>query len=203
MKLKVFSILFILSLNSLFSQEKISGVILSDSTDLPLENVTIFNSDTNEISYSDLNGNFNMTIKNIDSEINFFLEGFNLLTKLYSPATGDLKNIEIRLIPKIEELNEVVVRANLKKIFQIKRMEDVEGTRIYAGKKNEVILIDVSMANLASNNARQIYNQIPGLNIYQNDDAGLQLNIGGRGLNPNRTANFNTRQNNYVSVLMH
>ena len=117
MRLKVFSILFILSLNSLFSQEKISGVILSDSTDLPLENVTIFNSDTNEISYSDLNGNFSMIIKNIDSEINFFLEGFNLLTKLYSPVTEDLKNIEIRLIPKIEELNEVVVRANLKKIF--------------------------------------------------------------------------------------
>jgi Fe(3+) dicitrate transport protein len=53
------------------------------------------------------------------------------------------------------------------------------------------------MANLASNNARQIYSQIAGLNIYQNDDAGLQLNIGGRGLDPNRTSNFNTRQNNY------
>ena len=53
------------------------------------------------------------------------------------------------------------------------------------------------MANLASNNARQIYSQIPGLNIYQNDDAGLQLHIGGRGLDPNRTSNFNTRQNNY------
>ena len=36
------------------------------------------------------------------------------------------------------------------------------------------------MANLASNNARQIYNQISGLNIYQNDDAGIQLHIGGR-----------------------
>jgi len=197
MRLKVFSILFILSLNSLFSQEKISGLILSESTNLPLENVTIFNSDTNEISYSDLDGNFSVSINNIDSEINFFLEGYNLLTKLYSPGSGDLKNIEIKLTPKIEELNEVVVRGNLKRIFQIKRMEDVEGTRIFAGKKNEVILIDVSMANLASNNARQIYNQIPGLNIYQNDDAGLQLNIGGRGLNPNRTANFNTRQNNY------
>jgi len=197
MRLKVFKILFIFFINPLFSQEKISGVILSDSNNLPLENVTIFNSDTNEISYSDLNGNFSMTINNIDSEINFFLEGYNLLTKLYSPQSGDLKKIEIKLTPKIEELNEVVVRGNLKKIFQIKRMEDVEGTRIFAGKKNEVILIDVSMANLASNNARQIYNQIPGLNIYQNDDAGLQLNIGGRGLNPNRTANFNTRQNNY------
>ena len=53
------------------------------------------------------------------------------------------------------------------------------------------------MANLASNNARQIYSQVAGLNIYQNDDAGLQLNIGGRGLDPNRTANFNTRQNGY------
>ena len=53
------------------------------------------------------------------------------------------------------------------------------------------------MANLASNNARQIYNQISGLNIYQNDDAGIQLHIGGRGLDPNRTSNFNTRQNEY------
>ena len=53
------------------------------------------------------------------------------------------------------------------------------------------------MANLASNNARQIYNQVSGLNIFQNDDAGLQLNIGGRGLDPNRTSNFNTRQNGY------
>jgi Fe(3+) dicitrate transport protein len=53
------------------------------------------------------------------------------------------------------------------------------------------------MANLASNNARQIFSQVAGLNIFQNDDAGLQLNIGGRGLDPNRTSNFNTRQNGY------
>ena len=197
MKLKVFKILIILSFNSLFSQENLSGVIISESTNLPLENVTIFNSETNEISYSDSEGKFIISINNIDSEINFFLEGYNLLSEIFGPQVLDSNNVTIRLAPRIEKLNEVVVRANLKKIFQIKRFQDVEGTRIYAGKKNEVILIDVSMANLASNNARQIYNQIPGLNIYQNDDAGLQLNIGGRGLNPNRTANFNTRQNNY------
>jgi Fe(3+) dicitrate transport protein len=197
MKLKVFKILIILCFNSLFSQENLSGVIISESTNLPLENVTIFNSETNEISYSDSEGKFIISINNIDSEINFFLEGYNLLSKIFGPQVSESNNVTIRLAPRIEELNEVVVRANLKKIFQIKRFQDVEGTRIYAGKKNEVILIDVSMANLASNNARQIYNQIPGLNIYQNDDAGLQLNIGGRGLNPNRTANFNTRQNNY------
>jgi Fe(3+) dicitrate transport protein len=76
-------------------------------------------------------------------------------------------------------------------------MQDFEKTAIYAGKKTEVILVQQSMANLAANNARQIFNQVPGLNIYQNDDAGLQLHIGGRGLDPNRTSNFNTRQNGY------
>ena len=64
-------------------------------------------------------------------------------------------------------------------------------------EKNEVILISESLANLSTNNARQIFSQVPGLNIFQNDDAGLQLNIGGRGLDPNRTSNFNTRQNGY------
>ena len=194
MRLKVFSLVFLSSFSLLLSQEQLNGIILDDSTDLPLENVTVFNSDTNQISYSNNNGYFEIILNNPESEIVFFLEGYNLVSNFYSAGE---EQISIKLIPKLEELSEVVVRANLKRIFQIRRMEDVVGTRIYAGKKNEVILLDVSMANLASNNARQIYNQIPGLNIYQNDDAGLQLNIGGRGLNPNRTANFNTRQNNY------
>ena len=198
MKLRAFNILLILICNNLMSQASLDGIILDINSDLPLVNVTVFNSNTNEISYSDINGNFKIDIYSNETEVVFYLEGYNLLSNLYNPNLSVLnESRKIRLIPKVETLSEVIVRANLKKIFQIKRMEDIEGTRIYAGKKNEVILLDVSMANLASNNARQIYNQIPGLNIYQNDDAGLQLNIGGRGLNPNRTANFNTRQNNY------
>ena len=194
MRLKVFSILFFSIFNLLFSQEQLNGIILDNDTNLPLENVTVFNSDINQVSYSNDDGSFEIILNSPESEIIFFLEGYNIISDFYSYSE---KPIEVKLIPKIEELSEVVVRANLKRIFQIKKMEDIVGTRIYAGKKNEVILLDVSMANLASNNASQIYNQIPGLNIYQNDDAGLQLNIGGRGLNPNRTANFNTRQNNY------
>ena len=106
-------------------------------------------------------------------------------------------NFFLNIQMKTEELSEVVVSAKRKEVFLLKKMGDFEKTEIYAGKKTEVILIDQSMANLAANNSRQIYNQIPGLNIYQNDDAGLQLNIGGRGLDPNRTSNFNTRQNGY------
>ena len=77
------------------------------------------------------------------------------------------------------------------------RLRNVEGTAIYAAKKSELIELDQVEGNLAANNAREVYKGVPGLNIWENDGAGLQLAIGARGLNPNRTSNFNTRQNGY------
>jgi Fe(3+) dicitrate transport protein len=77
------------------------------------------------------------------------------------------------------------------------KLKDVTGTAIYAGKKTEVINMKYINANLATNNTRQIYARIPGLNIWEYDRGGLQLGIGGRGLSPNRSSNFNIRQNGY------
>lgn len=76
-------------------------------------------------------------------------------------------------------------------------LEDVEDMSIYAGKKSEVIILDSLVVNAATNNARQVYARVPGLNIWENEGAGIQLSIGGRGLDPNRTSNFNVRQNGY------
>ena len=73
----------------------------------------------------------------------------------------------------------------------------VEGANIYASKKTEIIKIDKLGGNLAVNNPRELYARVAGLNIWENDQSGLQLNIGGRGLSPNRSSNFNTRQNGY------
>jgi Fe(3+) dicitrate transport protein len=81
--------------------------------------------------------------------------------------------------------------------FGTRRMKSVENTGIYEGKKTEVVIPDQLVANLATNNARQIFSRVAGLNIWENDGAGLQLNIGGRGLDPNRSSNFNVRQNGY------
>ena len=192
--LKVFSFVFLVWLDS-YSQDKIQGFITELSSDLAIADVSIYNSTDDIISTSNSDGYFEINVINYPAEIIFYTEGFNLKTLIVSEKP--VNKVNVSLESKIEELDEVIVRANRKKIFQIKRMKDFEQTRVFAGKKNEVILLELSMANLASNNARQVYSQIPGLNIYQNDDAGLQLNIGGRGLNPNRTANFNTRQNGY------
>lgn len=76
-------------------------------------------------------------------------------------------------------------------------LKDISGTSINAGKKTEVINMRNINANLATNNTRQIYARIPGLNIWEYDRGGLQLGIGGRGLSPNRSSNFNIRQNGY------
>tara|TARA_Y100000385_G_scaffold259149_1_gene287691 strand:+ start:297 stop:2717 length:2421 start_codon:yes stop_codon:yes gene_type:complete len=193
-KLIVYSILSIMFLTQTLAQSRVSGFVYDEISGNPVQNVAIFDNYSDKVFYSNADGYFDFTINKNTIEILFYLEGYIVLNKILQ---SDSTNLIINLSSKVEELNEVVVRANRKKIFQIKRMKDFEGTSVYAGKKNEVILLELSMANLASNNARQIYNQIPGLNIYQNDDAGLQLNIGGRGLNPNRTSNFNTRQNGY------
>lgn len=77
------------------------------------------------------------------------------------------------------------------------RLKDIEGVAIYAAKKNEIIDLQRITANTSANNARQIFARVPGVNVWESDDAGLQLGVGARGLSPDRTANFNTRQNGY------
>ena len=193
MKLLVYKIFILISFFG-FSQTNYSGKVIDKLTKSPLANVSVYNSTENKLSKTNSDGLFDLVIESNNTEILFYTEGYNLKSVIFS---GNKNYSIIELDSQIEKLDEVIVRANKKKVFQIERLKDFEETYVYAGKKNEVILMGLSMANLASNNARQVYSQIPGINIFQNDDAGLQLNIGGRGLNPNRSSNFNTRQNNY------
>lgn len=102
--------------------------------------------------------------------------------------------LDINLEPNV--LTEVVITD--RKLEAVSgKLRDVVGTAIYAGKKTEMINLRNLNANLATNNTRQIYARIPGLNIWEYDNGGLQLGIGGRGLSPNRSSNFNIRQNGY------
>jgi len=191
---KIFSFLLFLSYN-LFSQSKVSGFIYEKDTEVVLKMVEVYDIEKGLITTSSENGYYEFyTSKDVITLV-FVADGYQFIEK--SINLSEKNTLNIYFSNPIQELSEVVVKANNKKVFQLGRLKDIEGTAIFAGKKSEVISMDLSMANLASNNARQIYNQIAGLNIFQNDDAGLQLNIGGRGLDPNRTSNFNTRQNGY------
>ncbi|HAK00233.1 MAG TPA: TonB-dependent receptor [Bacteroidales bacterium] len=80
---------------------------------------------------------------------------------------------------------------------EILRMPAIRGTKIFSGKKNEVIRPTTMDADLSTNNARQIFAKVPGVSVWENDGSGIQLGIATRGLNPNRSWEFNVRKNNY------
>ena len=197
MKSKDFKLLILFILLPIFSytQVIVFGKVYNKESKKGLNQVEIYNEIGDLLAKTDSNGLYKFTSSKIKLNLIYFKYGFIPFKK--NTLLNGLKSTDVALEESAEQLSEVQILASKQKLFSIKRLKDVEGTAIFAGKKTEVILVDNLTANLATNNTRQIYSQIAGLNIYQNDDAGLQLNIGGRGLDPNRTSNFNTRQNNY------
>lgn len=90
---------------------------------------------------------------------------------------------------------------NLKPVYIIskqqspERMPETKDNVLFSGKKNEVLKLSNINGNLTNNNAREIFARIPGVTVWENEGSGLQINIGVRGLSPNRSWELNTRQN--------
>lgn len=97
-------------------------------------------------------------------------------------------------VDTIKFLNPVIVTA-LK--ISPERQPDVKDNVLYSGKKNEVLNVANINANLTTNNAREVFSRIPGVSIWENDGSGIQINVGLRGLSPNRSWELNTRQNGF------
>src|SRR5258708_40050908 len=93
-----------------------------------------------------------------------------------------------------------VIVTGYKTVNGVGHMLDTKEGIIYAGKKNEVIIVDSLDANKAINNTRQILGRIPGLNIVETESSGFTANgIATRGLNPTQSIEMNVRQNGYNS----
>jgi len=180
-----------------FAQYQLSGTVTNLETGEPIEGVTIYDNHVGKSFFTDKNGNF--SIKNLPAgtyEFYFYIIGFEVVNRTFEVSDRNIE-IDIRMEPLNREMSEVEIIEQRHQFFAMNRLREVEGTSIFAGKKTEVITLDQLTVNSSSNNARQIYGQISGLNIFESNDAGLQLNIGGRGLDPNRSASFNVRQNGY------
>jgi Fe(3+) dicitrate transport protein len=191
-KIIVYSVLLFASSNSI-AQTKIVGIITSNyGKTVPA--VEIYNKTSGTKSFSNSEGEFSLELEKSGSyDLVFYKESFSILEKTLSTSDENV----IIILDKVTNLSEVVIRKQKEKIFALNKLKDIDETAIYAGKKTEVISINKLTANKATNNARQIFAQVVGLTINESSDGGLQLSIGGRGLNPNRTSNFNTRQNGY------
>ena len=173
----------------------VNGYIKDANSKDIISSAEIYDLSGSLLSISNNEGYFNFNTSHRSLDLVIFTSDYKVKQKRLQ--TKDSLFVNILLETLSIKLKSIDINEKRKSLFALERLDDVVGTSIYAGKKTEVILISKSNASLALNNARQIYSQVAGLNIFQNDDAGLQLNIGGRGLDPNRTSNFNTRQNGY------
>ncbi len=182
---------------TLFAQNQpmISGTIRSGTDAVADASVVLF--PLNKVEISNDNGFFRFaklepgTYEMVVSSIGFKAYRQNIVLQDQS-----ISNLDINLEPAVVDIQEIVI-SDQKDENVSGKLYDVSGTAIYASKKTELINVKSLNANLATNNTRQIYARVPGLNIWEYDRGGLQLGIGGRGLSPNRSSNFNIRQNGY------
>ena len=95
----------------------------------------------------------------------------------------------------VHELRPAEVTAPVNRTAQ--PMTDTVGAVIMAGKRTTVIHPGAQRADLSVNLARQVFAKVPGINVWENDGSGAQLGIAARGLSPNRSWEFNMRQNGH------
>ncbi|MEN9549323.1 MAG: hypothetical protein RIR12_1914 [Bacteroidota bacterium] len=125
----------------------------------------------------------------------WFLTG--LLASIHANAQEFNKSIpDDTTAPTHKYLPDVtVVGRNSKSDYH--QMPEVVGTSIYAGKKNALIVMDNVQGNVVTNTMRQVMSKVPGIHIWESDPSGIQIGIAARGLSPNRSWEFNIRQNGY------
>jgi Fe(3+) dicitrate transport protein len=174
---------------------EISGTVRDERAVLPGASVGLKN--TAFEATTDGNGEF--VLRNIPyGNYTLVIFAFNKETIEHDVQVG-LVRLELDFVVRelSSELQEVEIRDEKDTTWGMSRMHAVDNFGVYEGKKTEVIVLQDMVVNAATNNPRQIYGKVTGLNIWESDGVGLQLGIGGRGLSPNRTANFNVRQNGY------
>jgi Fe(3+) dicitrate transport protein len=150
------------------------------------------NCGTNQI-VSDWNGRFEL--KNVTNDtVTIQAAGYEEQKILLSKLSKRYIHITLRAVA--QEIKEVVITKNRFENFDIGYLPPVKGVQIATGT-NTIIQTENQGGAKSSANPRELFAKVPGLNIWESDGAGIQMGVGGRGLSPNRTANFNTRQNGY------
>lgn len=121
------------------------------------------------------------------SHLLFLFYSFSLFSSLQAQENDSIPT---------ESLGDVIICVSYN-VGGIDRMPDIKDNVIYAGKKTEVIRLNNISADLSTNNTRQVFAKVPGMTVWENDGSGIQAGVAARGLSPNRSWEFNVRQNGY------
>lgn len=183
------AIAFLLIANTAFSGE-ISGTILN-TNNLPINEVVVKIDGTSITTKTNKLGVFQ--ILNLKAGTHLLEIKHEKYESLYQPILlkedGSTEKVELFLFAKVVDI-EIV---NITEESPIGTGADVTQDVITIDKTKLEIKIDPTK----SPTLKLDRGLIAPITIMEYDGAGLQLGIGGRGLNPKRTAHYNTRQNGY------
>lgn len=173
----------------------LSGTVYYNNSGEPVASAKVFVREINRYMQADINGRYSIDLSQGDYTLIASTDDVSGYPKTIS--VDKTKEVDLTIDTMVTKFDDVLIEDTKTNRFGMSNMLPVDGASIYAGRKSESLYLDNLTANLASNNARQVFSKFSGLNIWENDASGIQLNIGGRGLSPNRVSNFNTRQNGY------
>lgn len=192
----LFPILLLIS-QAAFAQNNrssINGTVI-DKNGAPIEDANILLLPLKQGTVTDAQGKFSLNeipagvyvliIKHLTYEelrTELIFNGNETLSKRFTlqPAAQQLKNVEVigsRAFPTFSFLPQV------------------QGTNIFAGKKNEVVHLQSLDADLAENLPRQIFAKVPGVMVWEMDGTGNQVGVATRGLIPHRSWELHVQQN--------
>lgn len=145
--LLIFNIFF---LTFLFSQDTsifISGKVIDVTTNLPLNNVSVFGQGTLQGTITNANGYFEFSSKQQNIVLAFSFLGYE---KAFIKIAGGIESqpLEVRLVPKTHQLGEVIISSNpLKTVAKSKSYNILD-----YGFYDENILLIVFKNNLSKSN---------------------------------------------------
>jgi Fe(3+) dicitrate transport protein len=189
-------VILILSVLCVFvvkAQHLQGSIIDADKETIP--SVKLNNTTKGLFKLSNTKGIFKIKASPNDT-IYFYSRGFDTTTLIISQEDLENNSFEVVLLNPVQIIGEAHVIRNRLADFDVGYLPPIRGVQITTGTNT---MIELSKLNGAKStaNPREIFAKVPGLNIWESDGSGIQIGIGGRGLSPNRAANFNTRQNGY------
>jgi Fe(3+) dicitrate transport protein len=188
-------IFFLFSVITAQAQVDLHGRVVNRANE-PVSAASVYIKQVNLYGLTDDSGAF--TIKSLQQG-SYLLEvsHVSFQKKEISLVHPSANQLSIVLEAAVKELDSVAVMSNFYGIKGVGQLAHIENAAIHAGKKNEVLHLEKLNANLALNNTREVFARVPGINIWENDGSGVQVGVSSRGLSPNRSWEFNVRQNGY------
>lgn len=176
----------------------IKGKVTWANNNKPVEGAEVGIPATTTAAKTDPYGRYSLT--GLDAgryKVKVFLFSYQSAVKQVQLKAGQTQTVNFRIDTLSEELEGVTIRGEDNFNFGVRNLRPVEDMGIYSGRKSKVIDAEEIDGNVAFEKSRQVFSKVAGLNVWESDGAGIQLDVGSRGLNPKRSSNFNTRQNGY------